>query len=65
MTEWFEQWCDSDGRSCIERLRLFGSDERTAMARNASLRRVRQFGHCGGAPVTDPAPRTILMAETS
>jgi SAM-dependent methyltransferase len=56
---------DSDGRSFLERVRLFSPDELTAMVRNAGLKVVRQFGDYGGAPLTDAAPRIILIAETS
>ena len=50
-----------NGRSFLERVRLFSRDELTQLMRRAGLDVRHQFGDYGGGPLTDAAPRAILV----
>lgn len=54
--------CD-DGRSFVERVRLFGRDELEAMFAEAGLTVSHRFGDYAGAPPGPSAPRVILVGE--
>jgi SAM-dependent methyltransferase len=56
---------ESDGRSFIERVRLFSPADLATMIDRAGLRVTDRFGDYDGIPLTDEAPRAILIAETS
>ena len=53
----------NDGRSFVERVRLFSPDELRHMMGEAGLDVVRQFGDYHGGALTEGAPRTVLVAE--
>jgi len=50
-----------DGRSFVERVRLFTGSELAGMMRTAGLDVRRQFGDYDGSPFADTAPRAILI----
>lgn len=50
-----------DGRSFIERVRLFTGDELVRMMRNAALDVRHRFGDYDGRPFCDTSPRAILI----
>lgn len=56
---------ESDGRSFVERVRLYSPEDLAAMISQAGLRVVDRFGSYDGIPLTDDAPRAILLAEHS
>ncbi len=51
-----------DGRSFVERVRLFDLDDLKAMLRRAGLRVGATFGDYDAGPVAATAPRVILLA---
>jgi SAM-dependent methyltransferase len=53
-----------DGRQFLERVRLYERAELVAMIAGAGARVRQQFGSYEGAPPSDGAPRTILLAQT-
>jgi len=53
----------SDGRSYVERVRLFEPDDLRTMFRSAGLTPVAEFGDYDGASLTLESPRAILFAE--
>ena len=52
-----------DGRSFVERVRLFTGDELIALMRDAGLDVRHRFGNYDGSPFSDAAPRVILMGS--
>jgi SAM-dependent methyltransferase len=52
-----------DGRSFLERVRLFTADELERLLTGAGLRVRLRFGDYAGGPPSDTAPRVILVAE--
>jgi SAM-dependent methyltransferase len=50
-----------DGRSFVERVRLFSGDELVTLMRNAGLDVRHRFGDYDGSPFRDSAPRAILF----
>ncbi len=52
-----------DGRSFVERVRLFSVDELTTMIEHAGLAVTQHFGDYDGQPPAGGAPRVILVAE--
>ncbi len=52
-----------DGRSIVERVRLFSPGELEAMLVAAGLAVKERYGTYDGAPLADGAPRTILFAD--
>jgi len=50
-----------DGRSFVERVRLYTGGELAALMRAAGLAVRHQFGDYDGSPFTDAAPRAILI----
>lgn len=53
----------SDGRSFVERVRLFEPDDLRAMFRRADLTVAAEFGDYEGASLSADSPRAILFAE--
>lgn len=53
----------SDGRSFVERVRLFEPDDLRAMLRGAGLTVAAEFGDYEGAPLSADSPRAILFSE--
>lgn len=56
---------ESDGpdRTFVERVRLYGADELTALLAAEGLRTDRRFGSYGGEPFADDAERLILFGH--
>jgi SAM-dependent methyltransferase len=52
-----------DGRSFIERVRLFDPDELVALVSDAGMEVMRRFGDYDASPLTADSPRLIIMAE--
>jgi hypothetical protein len=52
-----------DGRSFVERVRLFSVDELTTMIEHAGLTVTQRFGDYDGKPLAAGTPRVILVAE--
>ncbi|HEX5385366.1 MAG TPA: methyltransferase domain-containing protein [Gemmatimonadales bacterium] len=52
-----------DGRRFVERVRLFSPAELEAMLQRAGLAIRHRFGDYAGAPLSDGAPRTVLMGQ--
>ena len=50
-----------DGRSFVERVRLFSPDDLAALLGAAGLRVCDRFGDYSGAPISPEAPRAILV----
>lgn len=53
----------SDGRSFVERVRLFDPEDLRAMLEAAGLETTAVFGDYDGAPIALDSPRAILFAE--
>jgi SAM-dependent methyltransferase len=52
-----------EGRSFQERVRLFSVEELSALLREAGLEVTERFGDYAGGPLTDDAPRAILVGR--
>lgn len=52
-----------DGRSWLERVRLFSPRELDALVAGAGVRVTHRFGDYEGEPLTDQAPRTVLIGQ--
>jgi ubiquinone/menaquinone biosynthesis C-methylase UbiE len=52
-----------EGRSFQERVRLFGVEELTELLEGAGLEVTDRFGDYDGGPLTDDAPRAILVGR--
>ena len=50
-----------DGRSFVERVRLFSRDDLVQLMQRAGLTVGQQFGDYAGGPPTEAAPRAILV----
>lgn len=55
----------ADGRSFVERVRLFAPEDLRAMFRRAGLVVAAEFGDYEGADLTPESPRAILFSERS
>lgn len=53
----------ADGRSYLERVRLFTEADLAAMLAQAGFGVIHRFGDYAGGPLVQGAPRTILMAR--
>ena len=53
----------ADGREFTERVRLFGADELAAMLDGAGIAVHYRFGDYDGSPLTESAPRVLLMGQ--
>jgi len=53
----------NEGRSFLERVRLFSQDDLVQMMEDAGLTVTARFGSYDGDPLSSDSPRTILMAE--
>ena len=51
-----------DGRSFLERVRLFTPDDLERLLGSAGLHITHRFGDYGGAPLTPATPRAILVS---
>jgi hypothetical protein len=54
-----------EGRSFLERVRLFTAEDLTGMVKRAGFAVRCRFGDYEGRPLSDSAPRAILLAERS
>lgn len=54
-----------DGRSFLERVRMFTVEDLEALLTGAGLRVRQRFGDYDGAPLAPDAPRIILVAEAA
>jgi SAM-dependent methyltransferase len=53
----------ADGREFTERVRLFGADELVTMLNGAGIAVRHRFGDYDGSPLTQSAPRVLLLGE--
>ena len=53
----------ADGREFTERVRLFGANELAAMLDGAGIAVHYRFGDYDGSPLTESAPRVLLMGQ--
>lgn len=53
----------ADGREFTERVRLFGAEELAGMLEDAGIAVRYRFGDYDGSPLTESAPRVMLMGQ--